>query len=868
MNKMDFLRNIKYKNSNLRADKISDGPHLRFNANSKILIKNINKQNNIENDENHLIVQNSKLINQECRIELERIKEIKDIQDLWIDLCVFNNYKLVFSEIVGSIKCKEILVDFINYELTKLQNIKEIITKIDREIHLREKSLLLLHNFENMSNSNTFSNKIISDISDTFENIRMVTMNIILNFEELRKNDFRNGNSQFNVNEERFAKFEKSNYLALNLKNDLDFLETSNISKNFKINQIINDPLLLSLSSLNANEKMNYFEVPLNCKVSDNSKKIQNILITESIYYYTNYSNQKFSCNMYYISSKNLQTQISKLSLTANNKGVNYVNYNEIKNNLGNNLDPIKFHKNRKYYKQSKINLHSKESDANLNEITTTFQFYFFNSSLKDIEYEFRTFLCELNEEQMLTFRVKSNIYEYSFGVYPKIIVIFQYNNYKKNKEIIGFSFINYEEMNLKLSLVIKALIIQNKLLSQDTYTKAVSELVEFLTRNIDFDYIYVELFYKREKDKFSLNNTIKDSFYNNKFKWKMLINAENERKLVLAYKNIYYDKNSEFKVFNFQNTLLISLATSKQILNNDLTNSSIKDNFEETEHILNLFLTVYCISEICNINNFKINNSKYNELKGNELFKNLACDLITTSKKNTQFLGQYNDKIKCKIPDLNLRCILELTNIYFKNISLLKLKFFQSHNVNYTRIFNEKIDVLYDKRKSNLSNVNPEDKFYLIQTNDINISIILYKDTFCGLNIYDTFDNKYNNLELLECKKDFNIYLPAFEVKFENIHLNPEIFSKLIFSTVNPTQNEPDKFNLLHLINVGMFEYPKSSSSNSQNFSLLPEHNDLVINDDFNLAFINFNILSHLSISSILIIPVKKENFKIEKVY
>ena len=95
-------------------------------------------------------------------------------------------YRLVFESIVGDLSIKEKSY-FLESEILYLEKIFEELKKLTKEIQTREKILVLLRHFEEILIENEINSKLANDILFSFKNLRLISINIVKYFKNLRE---------------------------------------------------------------------------------------------------------------------------------------------------------------------------------------------------------------------------------------------------------------------------------------------------------------------------------------------------------------------------------------------------------------------------------------------------------------------------------------------------------------------------------------------------------------------------------------------------------------------------------------------------------------------------------------------------------
>jgi len=134
-------------------------------------------------------------------------EEMNMIQSFWDDLGVQESFRVIFKYI-----CLELDQNskkgYQEFELSNLKKLSEYFTKLTKEMQGRERVISLLRQYNNFLENDNISPKLTSDIIQTFKNLRILSINIIHIFLQIReitsysilcgKFDFNKINKNFN----------------------------------------------------------------------------------------------------------------------------------------------------------------------------------------------------------------------------------------------------------------------------------------------------------------------------------------------------------------------------------------------------------------------------------------------------------------------------------------------------------------------------------------------------------------------------------------------------------------------------------------------------------------------------------------------
>jgi len=113
-------------------------------------------------------------------------EEMSIIHQLWDDLGVLENYRVIFRYI-----CLELDHNakngFLEFELSSLRKLHDYFSKLTKEMQGRERVISLLRQYNNFLENDNISPKLTSDITQTFKNLRILSINIVHIFIQIRE---------------------------------------------------------------------------------------------------------------------------------------------------------------------------------------------------------------------------------------------------------------------------------------------------------------------------------------------------------------------------------------------------------------------------------------------------------------------------------------------------------------------------------------------------------------------------------------------------------------------------------------------------------------------------------------------------------
>ena len=318
-------------------------------------------------------------------------------------------------------------------------------------------------------------------------------------------------------------------------------------------------------------------------------------------------------------------------------------------------------------------------------------------------------------------------------------------------------------------------------------------------------------------------------------------------------------DKDEILETVGKNNITMQKLKPQKLFEINDNIIFSIKENEKNDDSVVNydkfvnMFSVVFLYNKLKK-DSFSFSNfeDKYKDIFENEIkFEEMDINNIINFKMNEKDIESFYIKNNLSSNNLmNVSLNIHINPIFNSSVSTI------INNYNYNRIENNEISILLDN--------NSGMKFYLIPTKDGNSIIITEINNennkyFINnnLNIYDIFRDFYQNLSEEKKENTSNvIYIPSFNMETKIICSELNCFKdlKMIknnknFKICNIEEDIKIKFNY--------------DSNQELGFKInQPEKNDIIIKDNFLIAIVNIDILTNLSIPSILLFYITKENW------
>ena len=761
---------------------------------------------------------------------------ILDIKNLWSELNVLENYKdlfIVLSEQLNEIERE----NFFKNEIKHLYLIKEKINSLVSIIKKRENLIFKLkiinNDFSEEMNNSEKNNKLIKETIEIIQNLREITINLVKNMNDFRKEIYYYKGEKFDI-EILGLKYGFDNNYLIKMKEELMFLKKGYMRFFFNFNND-NSPFLLNSSYENKNNNF-MIKIPLDEKIKDEIEKCEFIIYQDLILYQNkNPDNNEFKDNNFSQNSLN-QTynknffKIKKNKIGSSSLNKDFYSNKEI-NSSSSFISSIKLNPIKK--KINKLKFENKE------EITKAFQNLLSGNKYKISFYKkplnsfynnhYKNYFKKIPEEQIKFFNLNQNIIKsFIIGISPCLILLKD-----NNKNLIGLSGLSYNYSQKNLTLNINHI----STIDKENYKERIQSLLNYIKNKFYYDDLNINF----------------SSEYNNEEIKQFLIEQNNfilEGENILKYNNLNKESNKVKKTSINLNKKIFSMSNSMIITNgsqNYLNSIKIKKGNEDDKYI-NLVTYNFLISE--NNPNSIISNLYSKVSKLNDLIKyfsnnNLNIKLIPISiAENT-----YNIK----------SCILNQS--IFKNLNLFnsnKFSFQMENNIYYNYI--EPPFTIYINSSKNYS-------FYQI-SNDI-ISLIIFEiknDLKDNLNnIYIQINELYKetlNENNKIIKDNCLLWIPCFE---KNEHLKT---NKITFSNLN---NNLIVDEYIRISNKKIIKDSKNEINHSGDIKKIPtleiipdNENDIVIKNNFMIGLVNQTIKQNENSDFpyiIFVSEIKKDN-------
>jgi len=640
-------------------------------------------------------------------------------------------------------------------------------------------------------NKKDFENKKNSDIKNLKDNLNNSLKELLSEKKENEDKD-KEQEKQDNVNlneeirEKKIEKIEENNHnkdlieekIENGINNDVDKIEVKSENKNNN-SQIESKNEEQEKIITNKEKEENKFSI------NAVPKKINNIIPEEVVKEEISIDPQKSNIIEEIKNSQEIEPQkkledkdnnddLVNIQEKNNNDNINIINENEIKNidnniesnSLANSQIRKKLDKSRsltpKSQRESKysklkeknvlnpdeINKDNNQSNTDIfnhENIKSNDYMEFYCGKLSNFLTIYSNYYNNIPQEQKTIFNIKSNPLDYIHNnFYPKIII---YGD-KKMKNIKGLCIISHIYWK-KNELYIEHISAYNN----DEKEKIFEMFLSFIKENafeilgcdnnVKENDIYIDLYYKCEEGKFSINEGIRDYFRNGlKFKWVKLENiSKYERYMKMRHHFLINSGNNNdlLNNENDDNNILNQSILGKKEFNNESNNNATDEEDEESnEDDTN---PNFDISNAFELYKDKIDNLNNNSKKeGNNLYKNKNPNFLNNfSIKNKTVLKFNNKSYETKnISNKNIKYSNPLNFIYLLN------KIYRNQNTNHN---------LYESISANI-------KSYFTENDAEKMKQALQKYINIKTNLLVENANYYSDIEALnkEIKNKFKL--------------------------------------------------------------------------------------------------------------
>ena len=742
--------------------------------------------------------------------------------ETWNELGVNENWRYYFLQKI--IVYKDIIQNAIlSVEQSKMEQVKEIMKKIEKDYSNKEKSIEKLQNMNNFLQNQTnihTNDKIYSELKSNLEIVKKAYISIIKGISQLNEitgNDIKEG--KYKVEKMKCITmpfdFIENSKTFNDLIQDLNFIRNGYIGKLFSIRNNI-DILITDLNKNNdydiSNEAIESFYIVINeTTFKDIIKaKANNVSLT----YTTGNAKRTKSNNRHNIERKQKEfVDAKEVSKHSRQPGVfnpiigekNVIECkskdDEDKKDNKESVSTLSKRKssktdNNKRNKEKEIEIDNKTIMSNNERNLNNSIIFFYSDNISELAKDYEEYFNKIPESQRGTFHIENNITSLIKGIMP-IILIKKEDNVIKS--ILSLS-VSHEDNN--------AFIVNHySTLSNDTIKSQFEEFTNYLKENkINYSSIFIHLYYCMKEGNLALSQEINVIMIQLKFKWVKLENLDNGTRFQKMQL-----RNQNSKQIHKKIEPIIEIKTSLLFLQSE--DELTKESNKTFESSLNPFMKLI-VDNLINSNTKELDN-----IKG--LIESLKIDEGNDKEDIQRFIS--SNKIKDIISNLKISqyhsAYFEL-NPMFDSIMTMKL-----NNKVYHRI-SSKVEVLLEKETNQ--------KFYMLLTSDSSTFIIAElnekcKREFTKGNIYEAFSSFNSKIEPLPTENVNSIYIPSFTDE-----------------QINSTNDFENKKGISYAL------IKSSDKVDKVSISINPGEGDVVIENDFFIGVMNFDISNDFNISSI----------------
>lgn len=742
--------------------------------------------------------------------------------ETWNELGVNENWRYYFLQKI--IVYKDIIQNAIlSVEQSKMEQVKEIMKKIEKDYSNKEKSIEKLQNMNNFLQNQTnihTNDKIYSELKSNLEIVKKAYISIIKGISQLNEitgNDIKEG--KYKVEKMKCITmpfdFIENSKTFNDLIQDLNFIKNGYIGKLFSIRNNI-DILITDLNKNNdydiSNEAIESFYIVINeTTFKDIIKaKANNVPLT----YTTGNAKRTKSNNRHNIERKQKEfVDAKEVSKHSRQPGVfnpiigeknvieckskddedkkdNKESVSTLSKRISSKTD------NNKRNKEKEIEIDNKTIMSNNERNLNNSIIFFYSDNISELAKDYEEYFNKIPESQRGTFHIENNITSLIKGIMP-IILIKKEDNVIKS--ILSLS-VSHEDNN--------AFIVNHySTLSNDTIKSQFEEFTNYLKENkINYSSIFIHLYYCMKEGNLALSQEINVIMIQLKFKWVKLENLDNGTRFQKMQL-----RNQNSKQIHKKIEPIIEIKTSLLFLQSE--DELTKESNKTFESSLNPFMKLI-VDNLINSNTKELDS-----IKG--LIESLKIDEGNDKEDIQRFIS--SNKIKDIISNLKISqyhsAYFEL-NPMFDSIMTMKL-----NNKVYHRI-SSKVEVLLEKETNQ--------KFYMLLTSDSSTFIIAElnekcKREFTKGNIYEAFSSFNSKIEPLPTENVNSIYIPSFTDE-----------------QINSTNDFENKKGISYAL------IKSSDKVDKVSISINPGEGDVVIENDFFIGVMNFDISNDFNISSI----------------
>jgi len=522
--------NIEDNNVGIEEKKDKNKP-VSNTENNTVIDKKEDKEKNNYNDNDEIMLKETN-INKEKTENIEKIlldkKSSKEIENTQQKFLSKKENPIVEKE--NRINEKVNSVDKIIINETNLPKINEI-QKIDGKSGIKiensEKSDLLINEKQTVDNDKDIENL----------NEKKVEENLVQSITEIPKliEAFKTGDEikdetpiNLLINEKKLVETNENNVdkMDTNINNNLVINQTLNVNKeeiqtvkNLNVNNDDEEIIRLKVKEdtqltqeVNVQQENKEIQIKSNENKDSNTVEIKETNKNETMIEPTVENNDQIKLKVSSETNKSLSKIIEKNEMNSpKNKEIPTQNVKEAENPTKERSETNKERSETKLVKVSDLNIK------------------FYTNSFEELQTIYDLYYSKIPEDQLISFKVKKDLRSYILGNNMKIITIYHQNN------LSGLCILNFDSNTNNMVRIILShfsTILEN-------FNETLTEVKNFIFRELKFSEIVVNLYYKKLGEKFEIISVIRDAFKDLlKFRWLKIENTCGERLLVMGLKN------------------------------------------------------------------------------------------------------------------------------------------------------------------------------------------------------------------------------------------------------------------------------------------------------------------------------------------
>ena len=235
----------------------------------------------------------------------EEDNDLNIIKNMWNDLGVTSDYRQQFISYIKHNCNEKEKKEFYESEKNGLIKVRENLLKLSKEINKRDSNIANLkkidESLQNKLNNNSINNSLIEYIIKIINDLRINSVNIIMNMNKLRENSsYGKIKGKFNFNKVNKAYNYNKDYL-LKMKNDMNFINNSSLNRIINFN---NGETNCFLTNCAPNPKKitkeDKITIPINDELNKTINKCEYILFQELMYNKIEEEKSKNNYNEFY----------------------------------------------------------------------------------------------------------------------------------------------------------------------------------------------------------------------------------------------------------------------------------------------------------------------------------------------------------------------------------------------------------------------------------------------------------------------------------------------------------------------------------------------------------------------------------------